>query len=105
MLQEWVLMALPNFTRRSPISHSLWCLSCFFLSAAHQNPWLQSLFPYLQQRLGCYQHEDKKLFCLAAREFYQNLEEEKQKQKFVDTFQAVALNGTPFKDLLSSLGI
>ena len=40
MLTEWVLVSLPNFTRRAPLSHSLWCLSCFFL-AASPNPWLQ----------------------------------------------------------------
>ena len=40
MLTEWVLVSLPNFTRRAPLSYSLWCLSCFFL-AASPNPWLQ----------------------------------------------------------------
>ena len=40
MLTEWVLVSLPNFTRRAPLSHSIWCLSCFFL-AASSNPWLQ----------------------------------------------------------------
>ena len=40
MLTEWVLVSLPNFTWRAPLSYSLWCLSCFFL-AASPNPWLQ----------------------------------------------------------------
>ena len=40
MLTQWVLVSLPNFTRRAPLSHSIWCLSCFFL-AASSNPWLQ----------------------------------------------------------------
>ena len=40
MLTEWVLVSLPNFTRRAPLSYSIWCLSCFFL-AASPNPWLQ----------------------------------------------------------------
>ena len=40
MLTEWVLVSLPNFARRAPLSHSIWCLSCFFL-AASSNPWLQ----------------------------------------------------------------
>ena len=43
MLTEWVLVSLPNFTRRAPLSYSIWCLSCFFL-AASPNPWLQVLF-------------------------------------------------------------
>merc|ERR1719357_2023176 len=74
MLQEWVLMALPNFIQRSPISHSVWCLTVFFISAAADNQWLQAMFPHLQQRYGLYQSEDKKLFCLAARHFYLELE-------------------------------
>ena len=43
MLQEWVLMALPNFTQRLPVSHSVWCLACFFISAASHSPTLQVL--------------------------------------------------------------
>merc|ERR1712037_438785 len=49
MLTEWVLVSLPNFTRRAPLSHSIWCLSCFFL-AASPNPWLQAMLPHLQHR-------------------------------------------------------
>jgi hypothetical protein len=41
MLQDWVLSALPNFTHRSPLSHSIWCLTVFFVSAATTNPYLQ----------------------------------------------------------------
>ena len=103
MLQEWVLMALPNFTKRSPISHSIWCLTVFFISASATNPWLQSMFPYLQQRYGYYQNEDKKLFCVAAKYFYNNLDHELHKQKFIDTFELVSHPQTPYYDLLKSL--
>ena len=47
MLTEWVLVSLPNFTRRAPLSYSLWCLSCFFL-AASPNPWLQVNYQHKQ---------------------------------------------------------
>ena len=103
MLQEWVLMALPNFTKRSPISHSIWCLTVFFISASATNLWLQSMFPYLQQRYGYYQNEDKKLFCVAAKYFYNNLDHELHKQKFIDTFELVSHPQTPYYDLLKSL--
>jgi hypothetical protein len=43
MLQDWVLSALPNFTHRSPLSHSIWCLTVFFVCAATTNPYLQVL--------------------------------------------------------------
>jgi hypothetical protein len=41
MLQDWVLSALPNFSHRSPLSHSIWCLTVFFVCAATTNPHLQ----------------------------------------------------------------
>lgn len=103
MLHEWVLMALPNFVQRSPISHSVWCLTVFFISGAATNRWLQAMFPHLQNRFGMYQSEDKKLFCLAARNFYQELEGEEQKRVFVDTFKSAAQSHTPYLDLLKSL--
>ncbi|CAB4063222.1 HD [Lepeophtheirus salmonis] len=98
MLQDWILTILPTFVKRSPISHSAWCLSCFFLcvppllnssiqeeSQDSSSPfiqsdyWLQALFPHLQTRLGSFSSEDKKLFCLVAKEFYSHLQEEKPK--------------------------
>ena len=103
MLQEWVLMALPNFVNRSPISHSVWCLTVFFISAAANNTWLQAMFPHLQQRFGLYQSEDKKLFCLAAKHFYQELESDSQRENFVETFKSAAQHHTPYYDLLKSL--
>ena len=41
MMQQWVLSSLPNFTKRSPVSHSMWCLTVFFFSAAADNCHLQ----------------------------------------------------------------
>lgn len=104
MMQQWVLSSLPNFTKRSPVSHSMWCLSVFFFSAAADNAHLQALFPYLQQRFGCYTHEDKRLFCLAARHFYQSLGEDKtSKEHFLQTIRNVAQPRTPYYDLLKSI--
>ena len=104
MMQQWVLSSLPNFTKRSPVSHSMWCLTVFFISAAADNPYLQALFPYLQQRFGCYCHEDKRLFCLAARHFYVSLGEDKtSKEHFLQTVKSVAQPRTPYYDLLKSI--
>lgn len=104
MMQQWVLSSLPNFTKRSPVSHSMWCLTVFFVSAAADNPYLQAMFPYLQQRFGCYSHEDKRLFCLAARHFYFSLGEDKTSQDhFVQTIKNVAQPRTPYYDLLKSI--
>jgi len=105
MLTEWVLVSLPNFTRRAPLSHSIWCLSCFFL-AASPNPWLQAMFPHLQHRQpadSSTPHEDKRLFCLAAADFYVCLTDERQKAKFIQTFEGVASPGSPYAELLSTI--
>nr|XP_040566772.1 huntingtin-like [Lepeophtheirus salmonis] len=122
MLQDWVLTILPTFVKRSPISHSAWCLSCFFLcvppllnssiqeeSQDSSSPfiqsdyWLQALFPHLQTRLGSFSSEDKKLFCLVAKEFYSHLQEETQREKFILAFKEVAHPKTPYHDLLQMI--
>merc|ERR1719362_2301434 len=112
MLTEWVLVSLPNFTRRAPLSHSIWCLSCFFL-AASPNPWLQAMFPHLQHRQptapspnspsSSTPHEDKRLFCLAAADFYTGLSDQRQKEKFIQTFESVAAPGSPYAELLATI--
>lgn len=104
MLQQWVLSSLPNFTKRSPVSHSMWCLTVFFIAASPDNPHLQAFFPHLQQRFGCYGHEDKRLFCLAARHFYVSLGEDKaSKDHFLQTIKSVAQPRTPYYDLMKSI--
>merc|ERR1712037_404571 len=112
MLTEWVLVSLPNSTRRAPLSHSIWCLSCFFL-AASPNPWLQAMFPRLQHwqppatspnsPSSSTPHEDKRLFCLAAADFYAGLSDQRQKAKFIQTFESVAAPGSPYAELLATI--
>ena len=106
MLTEWVLVSLPNFTRRAPLSHSIWCLSCFFL-AASSNPWLQAMFPHLQHNQpdlsGPTSHEDRRLFCLAASDFYAGLTEWRQKEKFIQTFEEVSSPASPYSELLATI--
>jgi hypothetical protein len=60
------------------------------------------MFPYVQQKYGQCQHEDKKLFCLSAKAFYENLEPG-QRQSFVKAFRDVAEPKTAFHDLLIAL--
>ena len=90
------------------------CLSCFFL-AASPNPWLQAMFPHLQHRQPAASpssppssssstpHEDKRLFCLAAADFYAGLSDQRQKEKFIQTFESVAAPGSPYADLLATV--
>ena len=57
------------------------------------------MFPYVQQKYGQCQHEDKKLFCLSAKTFYDNLDSG-QKQSFVKAVKDVAEPKTPYLDVL-----
>ncbi|QQP53274.1 Huntingtinlike, partial [Caligus rogercresseyi] len=93
-----------------------WCLSCFFLSVPPpqialptdnaSDYWLQALFPHLQTRLGCFTPEDRKLFCLVAKEFYSHLEENEQQEKFLSAFKEAAHpKTTPYCDLLQIIDI
>ncbi|XP_018571399.1 huntingtin [Anoplophora glabripennis] len=103
LLQDWVVFSLSNFTQSFSIGMATWCLTCFFISAS-SNDWLRSYFPYIQTRVGRYEYEDKKLLCITGADFYSNLPNETQKQKFVDNFKKVKDQpDTPFNDLLSSL--
>nr|CAI5834822.1 unnamed protein product [Callosobruchus analis] len=103
LLQDWVVFSLSNFTQSFSIGMATWCLTCFFLSAS-ANPWLRSYFPYVQTRVGRYEHEDKTMLCIAGADFYRNLSSEAQRQTFVDNFRkAKHQPDTPYNDLLLSL--
>jgi len=108
MLTEWVLVSLPNFTRRAPLSHSIWCLTCFFIAASN-NPHLQDLFPHLLYRgrgpeaITSTSHEDRRLFCLAGADFFTMLTDKRQRDKFIQTFETAAEPGNPYSDLLATL--
>ena len=65
----------------------------------------QAMFPHLQHRQTrtSTSHEDKRLFCLAASDFYSSLTDPLQREKFVQTFQEVAEPGSPYSDLLATI--
>ncbi|KAF5303786.1 hypothetical protein FQR65_LT08121 [Abscondita terminalis] len=103
LLQDWVVFSLSNFTQSFSIGMATWCLTCFFISAS-VNEWLRSFFPYVQSRIGRYEHEDRKMLCIAGADFYKNLTNDKQKEAFVQTFTKVKDEiNMPFQDLLGCL--
>lgn len=80
-----------------------WSLTCFFISAS-PNEWLRSFFPYVQARVGRYEYDDRKIFCIAGTDFYKNLTSDHQRKTFVDSFVKVRDHpDMPFSDLLNSL--
>ncbi|KFM66462.1 Huntingtin, partial [Stegodyphus mimosarum] len=102
IIHEWVLLSLSNFMQRSPLSMAVWSLSCFFVSAT-TNYWFQALFPYIQNRMGKMEEQDKVLFCIAGLNFRNQLQSNEQKQAYFNTIQSVALPHTPYADLLQCL--
>ncbi|XP_066154208.1 huntingtin [Euwallacea fornicatus] len=102
LLQDWVVFSLSSFTQ-SFSNMATWCLTCFFISAS-PNEWLKAYFPYVQTRVGRYEHEDRKIFCIAGADFYKNLTSDHQRKTFVDSFMKVRDHpDMPFSDLLNSL--
>ena len=68
---------------------------------------LQAMFPHLQHRQPSdnsgSSHEDRRLFCLAASDFYAGLTDQRQRDKFIQTFEAVSSPGSPYTELLSTI--
>ncbi|PSN49021.1 Huntingtin [Blattella germanica] len=102
LLQDWVVLSVANFTQCSPVGMASWCLTCFFISAS-TNQWLRAIFPHVQSRIGRCEPEDRKLFCIAAADFYHQLTDVQQKQKFQSAFQTAATQPL-FADLLGFNG-
>ena len=66
----------------------------------------QAMFPHLQHRQPSdtnMSHEDRRLFCLTASDFYAGLTDDKQKTKFIQTFEAVSSVGSPYSELLNTV--
>ena len=64
------------------------------------------MFPHLQHRQPAdtsTTHEDRRLFCLAASDFYAALTDDRQRAKFTQTFEAVSSPGSPYSELLSTI--
>ncbi|XP_076357189.1 huntingtin isoform X3 [Tachypleus tridentatus] len=102
VIHDWVMLSLSNFTQRSPVSMAIWSLTCFFVSAT-ATPWLRSLFPHVQKRMGKLEDHDKEIFCIAGLDFKNQLTQTKQHEAFLSTVQAVAQPGTLYADFLKCL--
>ena len=64
------------------------------------------MFPRLQHKQPSdfsTPHEDKRLFCLAASDFYAGLSDSRQKKKFLQTFEDVSSPGSPYSELLATI--
>lgn len=102
IIYDWVMLSLSNFTQRSPIAMAVWSLTCFFISASTL-PWLQALFPHLQNRMGKMEKQDRMLFCIAGIQFKNQLKDDEHRKNFYSTIKVVAHPDSPYADLLSHL--
>ncbi|XP_057306791.1 huntingtin-like isoform X2 [Hydractinia symbiolongicarpus] len=71
LVRDWVFLCIGSFVQRTPQSMAIWSLSCFFISAS-TNPWLKSLFPFIVERKGKLEEQDREIFCISALDFYSN---------------------------------
>ncbi|KAL5022595.1 hypothetical protein ScPMuIL_001750 [Solemya velum] len=102
LVRDWVMLSLSNFMQRTPVAMAMWSLTCFFISAS-VNQWMRALFPHALGRMGKMEEVDRKLFCLAALDFYRQLTEDSQKRAFHSTFQAITVPDSPYQELLNCL--
>ena len=72
---------------------------------------MEAVFPQLQQRFGFFDREDRRLFCLAGREFYRSLDSGSgDRDRFIATFEEasggedceanLALSTAPYQELV-----
>ncbi|BES96378.1 huntingtin [Nesidiocoris tenuis] len=102
LLQDWVVHCLSSFTNNSPLVAAVWSLCCFFISSS-ANPWLRAIFPHVQSRIRQCDHEDKEIFCIAAVQFYNQLNES-QRQIFLKSFKETPCRTlSPFADVIACL--
>lgn len=60
-------------------------------------------FPHVLGRMGYMEIMDRKLFCLCALDFYRQLTDDTHRRAFISTFQAIAGQDSPYRDLVVCL--
>ncbi|KAH3787333.1 hypothetical protein DPMN_165455 [Dreissena polymorpha] len=104
LLRDWVMLSLSNFTQRTPVAMAMWSLTCFFISAS-TNKWLRNLLSYVLSRMGKIDTIDRRLFCLAAKDFYCQLTDDTSRRSFKSTFQTAAASQPelPYSELVDCI--
>lgn len=60
-------------------------------------------FPHVLGRMGKLEIVDRQLFCLAALDFFRQLTEDMHRRTFISTFQTVASQDSPYRELIECL--
>ena len=102
-IQEWCLLSLTSFLQRTSIYESIWLSSCLLVSAT-QNQWLKATFPLLLNRYCSFETMDRAIFYMSVIEFRKQFAQDAaQLQAIYSIFEAVALPGTPYAELIKLL--
>ena len=83
---DWVAISLGNVVARTPVSMATWSLTVCFVSASN-DVWLRRTFPLILDRVGLLEEMDKRLFGIAAKNFYRGITDVGDKNAFRSAFQ------------------
>ncbi|XP_057364436.1 huntingtin-like isoform X1 [Daphnia carinata] len=97
LVVEWILLSLSNFTRNlsDESANSVWNILCFF-TAASSNPWLQSVFPLVNQPVNPSSPMEVEIFVASALDFGNQLDDQ-QRSTLVSIFFSARDNSTFFE--------
>ncbi|KAK4002443.1 hypothetical protein OUZ56_004272 [Daphnia magna] len=96
LVVEWILLSLSNFTRSlsDESANSVWNVLCFF-TAASSNPWLQSVFPLVNQPVNPKNPMEVEIFVASALDFRNQLDDQ-QRSTLVSIFFSARDNSSFF---------
>ena len=100
---DWVAISLGNVVARSPVAMATWSASCCFV-AASKDSWLRRTFPLIVDRIGRLEEVDKRLFRLAAKNFFGGITDEGDKNAFKAAFRKHRAAAEHYDALLRDLG-
>ncbi|CAF3598174.1 unnamed protein product [Adineta steineri] len=103
-VNEWTLLSMTSVAQRKPIRMAIWGLTCLMLSACPSHAIADSLFPLALSRYSArFEELDNRLFLLAGREYYQQLNNIEQRRQFEQAFINESNTEKLYADLLAHL--
>lgn len=103
-VNEWTLLSMTSVAQRKPIRVAIWGLTCLMLSACPSYAIADALFPLALSRFNArFKELDNRLFLLAGREYYLQLNNMEQRHQFEQAFINESKNEKLYADLLAYL--
>jgi huntingtin len=103
-VNEWTLLSISSVAQRKPIRMAIWGLTCLMLSACPVHAIADALFPLALSRFSArFEELDNRLFLLAGREYYLQLNNLEQRHQFEQAFTSESNTEKLYADLLTHL--